>query len=279
MAPIGIVTTIVSAIRVSGPPWLKAVIGRSRENLSAAEMELMSSTSQETCELYNGLDVVRCQGLAPVKEIICLLPDHQDVTKDTPIRLTCLEDAGSDLIEKWDVADSHEPEAVKRTRGYVEEKMLSLWPGVWEAGEKSQAEGGLIILGQQTEELSWALRWWLPPDAPMPLEIDEEAASLGKYEESQVAGTGEIGRGLKDLIVNNSTSTQPDDSETSPKLEQTESEKHGKRPKSLAIQSHNSLERLYAKHMFHTFIWDAVAALNKPIWQGLGIESFGTLDS
>ncbi|XEV01183.1 hypothetical protein FSHL1_006470 [Fusarium sambucinum] len=87
VAPIGIITTIVSAIRVSGPPWLKAVIGRSRENLSAAEMELMSSTSQETCELYNGLDVVRCQGLAPVKEFICLLPEHQEITKETPIRL------------------------------------------------------------------------------------------------------------------------------------------------------------------------------------------------
>ncbi|KAF5653881.1 ankyrin repeat [Fusarium sp. NRRL 25303] len=74
VAPLGIITTIVSAIRVDGPPWLKAIIGRSRENLSAAEMELMSSTSQETCELWNGRDVVRCQGKAPVTEFICLAP-------------------------------------------------------------------------------------------------------------------------------------------------------------------------------------------------------------
>ncbi|KAH6956200.1 hypothetical protein DER45DRAFT_566303 [Fusarium avenaceum] len=74
MGPIGIITTIVSSIRVDGPPYLKAIIGRSRENLSAAEMELMSSTSNETCELWNGSDVVRCQGVAPVTEFICLVP-------------------------------------------------------------------------------------------------------------------------------------------------------------------------------------------------------------
>ncbi|KAH7178134.1 hypothetical protein DER46DRAFT_590635 [Fusarium sp. MPI-SDFR-AT-0072] len=74
VAPFGIITTIVSAIRVDGPPWFKAIIGRSRENLSVAEMELMSSTSQETCELWNRRDVVRCQGKAPVTEFICLVP-------------------------------------------------------------------------------------------------------------------------------------------------------------------------------------------------------------
>ncbi|UZP45130.1 hypothetical protein NXS19_012942 [Fusarium pseudograminearum] len=80
MAPLGIITTIVSAIRVGGPPWLKALIGRSRENTSAVEMELMSSTSHETCELWNGSDVVRCQGLAPVKEFICLIPKGESTT-------------------------------------------------------------------------------------------------------------------------------------------------------------------------------------------------------
>ncbi|KAM3439719.1 hypothetical protein NHJ13734_003600 [Beauveria thailandica] len=58
MAPIGIITIIVSAIRVGGPRWLKAIIGRARENTAAAEVELMSSTSRETCELWNGKSVV-----------------------------------------------------------------------------------------------------------------------------------------------------------------------------------------------------------------------------
>ncbi|CAM1508997.1 Fc.00g027360.m01.CDS01 [Cosmosporella sp. VM-42] len=75
MAPIGIITIIVSAIRVGGPSWLKAIIGRARENLAVAEMELMSSTSKEVCELWNRQEVVRCMGSAPVAEFICLLPE------------------------------------------------------------------------------------------------------------------------------------------------------------------------------------------------------------
>ena len=75
MAPIGIITVIVSAIRVGGPSWLKAIIGRARENLAVAEMELMSSTSKEVCELWNRQEVVRCMGSAPVAEFICLLPE------------------------------------------------------------------------------------------------------------------------------------------------------------------------------------------------------------
>ncbi|PTB65592.1 hypothetical protein BBK36DRAFT_1202176, partial [Trichoderma citrinoviride] len=74
VAPIGAITTVVSAIRVAGPAWLKSFIGRARENLSAAEIEVMSSTSDETCELWNGHSVVRCPGSADIYQFICLLP-------------------------------------------------------------------------------------------------------------------------------------------------------------------------------------------------------------
>ncbi|KAH0561959.1 hypothetical protein GP486_003336 [Trichoglossum hirsutum] len=72
MAPLGIVTAIVGAIRVGGPTWLKAIIGRARENRAVAEAELMSSTSDEVCELWNGQQVVRVMGSAPIREFICL---------------------------------------------------------------------------------------------------------------------------------------------------------------------------------------------------------------
>ncbi|KAJ4186853.1 hypothetical protein NW755_007585 [Fusarium falciforme] len=91
MAPLGIITILVSAIRVGGPAWLKAVVGRARENMSAAEMELMSSTSKEVCELYNGQIIVRCQGSTPVWEFIYLIPiDSQNQSK---IKVVTLEDA------------------------------------------------------------------------------------------------------------------------------------------------------------------------------------------
>lgn len=75
MAPLGILTIIVSAIRVGGPPLLKAIIGRARENLSIAEIDLMSSTSEEVCELWNGFNVVRCPGKANIWQFICVFPD------------------------------------------------------------------------------------------------------------------------------------------------------------------------------------------------------------
>jgi hypothetical protein len=72
MAPLGILTAIVAAIRVGGPPWLRAVIGRARENRATVEVELMSSTSHEVCELWNGQGVVRTMGKPEVQQIIYL---------------------------------------------------------------------------------------------------------------------------------------------------------------------------------------------------------------
>ncbi|KAF5606450.1 ankyrin repeat [Fusarium subglutinans] len=83
MAPLGILTIIVSAIRVGGPSWLKAIIGRARENLAAAEVELMSSTSRDVCELWNGSEIVRSLGSPPVREFILLLPKSRESREDT----------------------------------------------------------------------------------------------------------------------------------------------------------------------------------------------------
>ncbi|KAF8252551.1 hypothetical protein K440DRAFT_577322, partial [Wilcoxina mikolae CBS 423.85] len=75
MAPLGILTAIVGAIRVGGPPFLKAIIGRARENRALAEVELMSSTSHEVCELWNGETIVRVMGTPQVELFIFLEGD------------------------------------------------------------------------------------------------------------------------------------------------------------------------------------------------------------
>jgi hypothetical protein len=75
MAPLGIITAIVGAIRVGGPSWLKAIIGRARESYAVAESELMSSTSNEVCELWNGHEIVRVIGSGPIREFVVLLPN------------------------------------------------------------------------------------------------------------------------------------------------------------------------------------------------------------
>ncbi|KLU91868.1 hypothetical protein MAPG_10817 [Magnaporthiopsis poae ATCC 64411] len=72
MAPLGVITAIVGAIRVGGPSWLRAIIGRARESRAVVESELMSSTSHEVCELWNGQEIVRVMGKGPILEFIIL---------------------------------------------------------------------------------------------------------------------------------------------------------------------------------------------------------------
>ncbi|KAI5789467.1 hypothetical protein FPQ18DRAFT_261316, partial [Pyronema domesticum] len=69
-APLGIITAIVGCIRVGGPPWLRAVIGRARENRAAAEIEFMSSTSNEVGESFNGKSIVRTLGKPQITQLI-----------------------------------------------------------------------------------------------------------------------------------------------------------------------------------------------------------------
>ena len=70
MLPLGILTSIVGAIRLGGPTFLKALIGRARESRAAAEVELMSSTSHDVCEVWNGRQIVRVMGSSPVRQIL-----------------------------------------------------------------------------------------------------------------------------------------------------------------------------------------------------------------
>ena len=44
MAPLGVLTAVVSVIRVCGPPVLRAFVGRAQEGTLIAEAELCSST-------------------------------------------------------------------------------------------------------------------------------------------------------------------------------------------------------------------------------------------
>lgn len=60
----------MGAIRVGGPTWLKALIGRARETFATAEMEQMSSTSDEVCELWNGRTIVRVMGTPRIFELL-----------------------------------------------------------------------------------------------------------------------------------------------------------------------------------------------------------------
>lgn len=75
VAPLGVITGIVSAIRVGGPAWMKAVIGRAREGRAQVELELMSSNSPDVGEMWNGQAIVRVAGTPEVFEVVYTPPD------------------------------------------------------------------------------------------------------------------------------------------------------------------------------------------------------------
>lgn len=80
MVPLGVLTAIAGAIHVGGASWLKRLVGRARENKANVEIELISSVSQEVCELWNCKSIVRSTGQPEVKQIIHLPAGKGDIS-------------------------------------------------------------------------------------------------------------------------------------------------------------------------------------------------------
>jgi ankyrin repeat protein len=70
LAPIGIMTAMVSAIRVCGGSALKAFIGRAQEGEGDIEAELCSSTGRDVCELFNRGGITRVLGRPQILEVV-----------------------------------------------------------------------------------------------------------------------------------------------------------------------------------------------------------------
>jgi ankyrin repeat domain-containing protein 50 len=70
VAPLGILTAVVSVIRVLGSASLRAFVGRAQEGRGVAEAELCSSTSNDVCELWNNGGITRVFGRPKILEFI-----------------------------------------------------------------------------------------------------------------------------------------------------------------------------------------------------------------
>ncbi|RPA80193.1 hypothetical protein BJ508DRAFT_130396 [Ascobolus immersus RN42] len=81
MGPLGILTAVTGAIRVGGPTWLKALIGRAREGNGVVELELMSSTSADVCEMWNGNGVSRLMGTGEQVSVIEIIYYNEDADR------------------------------------------------------------------------------------------------------------------------------------------------------------------------------------------------------
>ncbi|ORY01999.1 hypothetical protein BCR34DRAFT_574520 [Clohesyomyces aquaticus] len=79
MAPMGVLTAIVSVIRVCGGPRLRAFIGRAQEGPGIAEMELCSSTGRDVSEIYQNGAITRIIGRPKLLEIVCYPAETKDL--------------------------------------------------------------------------------------------------------------------------------------------------------------------------------------------------------
>lgn len=70
MAPMGIITAVISTIRVCGHTALRALVGRSQEGDGVVESELCTSTSRDVCELFNKGGITRVLGRPHILELI-----------------------------------------------------------------------------------------------------------------------------------------------------------------------------------------------------------------
>ncbi|KAI1742809.1 hypothetical protein F4680DRAFT_411795 [Xylaria scruposa] len=70
VAPIGIIAIMTSAIRVSGNRLLKSFIGRARDSPDDEEKEILTSTSVNVREIWNGTRVVRQTGKSKTTAIV-----------------------------------------------------------------------------------------------------------------------------------------------------------------------------------------------------------------
>ena len=81
MVPLGILTIITGAIRAQGPMVARSFIGRARENRALVEIELMSSTSQEVCELFNGKSIIRVMGQPKLAQFLIFPKEYEDLER------------------------------------------------------------------------------------------------------------------------------------------------------------------------------------------------------
>ncbi|GMG32672.1 unnamed protein product [Aspergillus oryzae] len=102
LAPLGILTAAVSAIRVCGNASLRAFIGRAQEGPGEAEHELLSCVSETTAELFNNGGISRVFGRPRLLEVV-VWKDKDPVTKEDCWKTGTLRDA---LLQRaWTTKD------------------------------------------------------------------------------------------------------------------------------------------------------------------------------
>jgi hypothetical protein len=69
LAPLGVPTAIIAVIRTSQMQFLKRMVGLAEDKVSDVEKDLMSSTSDEVSEIWDGEKVIRVIRPSTVSEL------------------------------------------------------------------------------------------------------------------------------------------------------------------------------------------------------------------
>ncbi|KAJ6157740.1 hypothetical protein N7470_005332 [Penicillium chermesinum] len=103
LSPLGVLTAVVSLIRVCGSSSLKAFIGRAQEGPAEAESELLPCVSGSTAELFNDGGISRVFGRPKILEIVAV-EEKDSATGESSVELQTLRGVlGSDA---WKIKGS-----------------------------------------------------------------------------------------------------------------------------------------------------------------------------
>lgn len=91
LSPLGVLTAVVSVIRVCGGSSLRAFIGRAQEGPAEAESELLPCVSESTAELFNEGGISRVFGRPKIVEIV-MWQNENTHTGEKTIQIGTLRD-------------------------------------------------------------------------------------------------------------------------------------------------------------------------------------------
>ena len=90
LSPLGVLTAVVSVIRVCGSSSLRAFVGRAQEGPAEAESELLPCVSESTAEVFNDGGITRVFGRPKIVEIVAW---EDDKTGEKETKIGTLRDA------------------------------------------------------------------------------------------------------------------------------------------------------------------------------------------
>lgn len=141
IAPLGLVTAVVSVIRIYGSSSLKSIIGRSQEAHGVAEAELCSSTSQDVCELWSNGGICRVFGRPKILDFI-----YSDTSEKDDFYPKYRKDRRGDIVEDAPSCGIYRPSKLLVSKdGDIKEKKESLRWGTNSSSRRTWQKALLLL--------------------------------------------------------------------------------------------------------------------------------------